>query len=74
MRISLEYIFSIDNVVPVDVLPVFSVDTITMLFIQVHFYRRHTFPCLSLLLSTTILNDICDAPSENQPCSHLVVF
>ena len=41
----LEYIFSVDEVVPVDVLPVFSADTITMLFIQVHFNGGHTFPC-----------------------------
>ena len=32
----------------------FLADTITMLFIQVHFYK---FPYRSLLLSTTILND-----------------
>ena len=28
-----------------------------MLYIQVHFYGSHTFPCRSLLLSTTVLND-----------------
>ena len=36
----LEYIFSVDKVVPVDVLPVFLADTITMLFIQVRFLRK----------------------------------
>ena len=35
----------------------FLADTITMLFIQVHFYGSHKFPYRSLLLSTTILND-----------------
>ena len=50
-----EYIFSIDKVIPVDVLRVFLVDTITMLFIQVCFCRSHTFPCRSLLLSATVL-------------------
>ena len=53
----LEYIFSSDRVIPVDLFPVFSADTITVLFIQVHFYGSHTFPCQSLLLSTTVLND-----------------
>ena len=59
----LDQIFSIDKVVP-DVLPVFSAQTITMLFIQVHFYRSLTFPCWSLLLSTTVLNDILLFSSE----------
>ena len=53
----LEWIFSIDKVVPVDFISSFLADTITMLFIQVHFYRSHTFTCRSLLLSTTVLND-----------------
>ena len=53
----LEWTFSIDKVVPVDVLAVVLAGTITKLFIQVHFYRNHIFPCRSLLLSTTILND-----------------
>ena len=39
----LEYIFSIDNVVPVDILSVFSADIITMLFIQVHFMEAKHF-------------------------------
>ena len=53
----LEKIFSVDKVVPVDILPVFLADTITLLFIQVHFYGSHKFPCQSLLLSTIVLND-----------------
>ena len=53
----LEWTFSIDKVVPVDVLAVFLAGTITKLFIQVHFYRNPTFPYGSLLLSTTVLND-----------------
>ena len=48
-----EQIFSINKVVPVDALPVFLADTITPLFIQVHFCGIHTFPCQSLLLSTS---------------------
>ena len=47
----------LDRAVPVDVLPVFSADTITLLIIQVRFYGSHTFSCRSLLLSTTVLND-----------------
>ena len=47
----LKYIFSIDKV------PSFLADYITMLFIQVCFYGSHKFPCRSLLLSTTVLND-----------------
>ena len=43
---------------PVDVLTVFSADNITMLFIQMHIYGSHTFPCWSQPLSTTVLNDI----------------
>ena len=50
----LEQIFSIDKVVPV---ASFLADTITMLFIQVCFYGSHKFPCRSLLLSATVLND-----------------
>ena len=56
----LEYIFSIDKVVSVHVLPVFLADTITVLRIYpgvYAFYGSHTFLCRSLLLSTTILND-----------------
>ena len=54
----LEQIFSIDKVVPVDLFPVFwQIRTITMLFIQVRFLWKPYFPCRSLLLSTTILND-----------------
>ena len=50
----LEFI-SIDKVVSVDILQIYLADAITMLFIQVHFYGSHTFPCRSLLLSTNIL-------------------
>ena len=53
----IEWIFSFDKVVPVDVLPAFSADT-TMLCIQVHFYGSHIFLCRFLLLSTTILYDM----------------
>ena len=55
---NLEEIFSIDKVVPVDVLLVFRhIHTITQPFIQVHFYGSQTFLCRSLLLNTTILNN-----------------
>ena len=50
----LEKISSIDKVV---VLPVLLADIITILFIQVHFYENHTFPCQSLLVSITVPND-----------------
>ena len=53
----LEKIFSVDKVVPVDVLPVFLTDAITLLFIQGRFYGSQTFPHQSLLLSTTVHND-----------------
>ena len=53
----LELIFSIDDVVPVDVLPGFLADTITFYLSRCVFYISHTFPCQSLLLSTTVLND-----------------
>ena len=43
----LEQILSVDKVVPVDVLPVFLADTITMLFIQVRFLRK-TYIFLSI--------------------------
>ena len=36
----------------------FLTNTITILFIQMHFYRSHIFPCQSLLFNTTVLNDI----------------
>ena len=36
----------------------FLADTITRLYIQVYFYGTHSFPCQSLLLSTTVLNDM----------------
>ena len=45
----LEKNFSIDKVVPVDVWPVFTADTITMLFIQVHFLQK---PHISLSIPT----------------------
>ena len=53
----LEKIFSIDEVVPIDVLPVFLADTITMLFMQVRFCGSHTFPYQFLLLNTITPND-----------------
>ena len=54
----LEQIFSVDIVVPIDLLPVFQqILCITLLFYPGAFYRSHKFPYLSLLLSTTILND-----------------
>ena len=45
-----KYIFSVDKVVPVDVLPVFSADTITMLFIypDVFLWKPH----ISVLIPT----------------------
>ena len=51
----IEYIFSIDKVVPVDLFPVFLADTITVLFIQVHFYGSYIFPCRSLLPNLMII-------------------
>ena len=41
-----------------------------MLFIQVRFYGSHKFPCRSLLLSTTILNDTHD----NDNCVLVVCY
>ena len=51
-------IFNIDKVVPVDVLPVFLADRYYYTAIYPGaFYISHEFPCQSLPLSTTILND-----------------
>ena len=53
----LTFKMSIDKVVPVArFISSFLADTITMLFIEVHFYGSHTFPYQSLLLSTIVLN------------------
>ena len=58
MRIRhLEQIFSIDKVVPIDVLPVFQQILLHCYLSKYIFYGSHQFPCRSLLLSTTILND-----------------
>ena len=48
-----EYIFGVDNTVPIDVWIDLG-EIIIRLFIQVHFCGK---PCQSLLLSTSILND-----------------
>ena len=52
----LELIFSIDKIVPVDVLPVFCRYYYNAIYTGA-FYGSHTFPCRSLLLSTTVLNE-----------------
>ena len=54
----LEWIFSIDKGVPVDVFPVFQQVLLHCYVSRCIFYESHTFPCRSLLLSTTVLNDI----------------
>ena len=51
-----EWIFSIDEVVPVDVLPVFWQILLQCYLSRWVFCRSHKFPCQSLLLSTTVLN------------------
>ena len=48
-----EYIFGIDNVVPIDIRLDFEVIIITRLCSGV-FFRNYSFPCQSLLLSTTV--------------------
>ena len=53
----LEQIFSIDNVVPVDLFLVFWQILLQCYLSRCVFYRSHKFPCRSLLLSTTVLND-----------------
>ena len=53
----LEQIFSIDKVVPVDLFPVFWQILLQCYLSRYIFCRSHKFPCQSLLLSTTILND-----------------
>ena len=55
---TLNRFFSIDKDVLVDLFPIFSADTITVLFILVRFHGSHIFPCQSLLLNTTILNNM----------------
>ena len=52
-----EYIFGVDSTVPIDVWLDLGEIIITRLFIQVHFCG-HKFSCQSLLLSTSVLNDI----------------
>ena len=39
-------------------MPSFQMVNITRLFFRKHFSGSHSFPCQSLLLSTTVLNDI----------------
>ena len=53
----LEQIFSIGKVVPVDLFPVFWQILLQCYLSRCVFYGSHKFPCQSLLLSTTVLND-----------------
>ena len=59
----LEYIFSIDKVVPVDLFPVFDRYYYNAIYPGAFFRRSHKFPYQSLLLSTTVLNDYASYPS-----------
>ena len=52
-----EYIFGIDKGVPIDIGLDFGEIIITRFFSQACFFGNHSFPCRSLLLSATILND-----------------
>ena len=59
MRIRhLEQIFVVDKVVPVDVLLIFRQILLHCYLSRCVFYGSHNFPGRSLLLSTTVLNDI----------------
>ena len=51
-------IFSVDKVVPVDLFPVVWQILLQCYFPRCVFYGSHKFPCQTLLLSTTILNDM----------------
>ena len=72
----LEQISSIDKVVPVDLFPVFWQILLQCYLSRCVFYVSHKFPCRSLLLSTTVLNDthLCAgmfthvSKDENLPC------
>ena len=58
MHTMFECIFGIEHVVPIDYSYVdFGEIIITRLFLYV-FFRSYSFPCRSLLLSATVLNDV----------------
>ena len=51
-------IFGIDKGVPIDIGLDFEEITITRLFSWERLFGSHSFPCRSLLLSTTVLNEV----------------
>ena len=58
LKVKCTEVYSVDEVVPVDVLLVFLTDTITMLFIQVRFLQKpRIFLSIPILLSTTVIHN-----------------
>ena len=53
-----KYIFVIDSIVPIDIWLVFWGDDYYKAAYPGAFLGSHSFPCQSLLLRTTILNDL----------------
>ena len=53
-----ESIFHMGNIAPIDIWLVFQVVLIVSLLFHGAFLGSHSFPYQSLLLSTTILNDV----------------
>ena len=62
---NLKCALGIDKVVPVDELRVSRQILLRCYLSRCIFYGSHKFPCRSLLLSTTVLNDICTYVGSN---------
>ena len=70
-----EYMFGIDNIVPIDLWIDFgAIIIITRLFYRADFFGSHNFPCPSLLLRTTVLNNIHETVAPQSLLNRPLVY